>query len=88
MDRLRERSQEVLETIESCIISLLEQNPEGLRNAEIAEMLGLHSDMNGGQKGYLTWSILGLLMGQKRVERVNQVHGAATRAVYVAVGKE
>jgi hypothetical protein len=82
MDQLREASQEALKAMESCIIDLLERYPEGLCNAEIADMLGLHSDMNGGQKDYLTWSILGLLMREQRIERVSVVHGTAKRAVY------
>lgn len=79
---LRDLSQKALEEIESCIVALLKQYPEGLRNADIADQLGLRSDMNGGQKDYLTWSILGLLMQQRRVERVSVARGKATRSVY------
>jgi len=41
----------------------------GLRNAEIAEILEIHSDYLGEQKDYLSWSVLGLLLNEGKVVR-------------------
>jgi len=40
-----------------------------LRNAEIAEILEIHSDYLGEQKDYLSWSVLGLLLNEGKVVR-------------------
>ena len=53
--------------IEDAILQLLEQNPQGLRNVEIAELLGFRSDFRGGQRNYLTYSVLGGLLASSRV---------------------
>ena len=58
-----------LRQIEEAIIKLLEANPQGLRNAQIAELLGLHSDFRGNQRDYLTYSVLGGLIAKKTVVR-------------------
>lgn len=45
--------------IEDAVLLLLEANPQGLRNVDIAESLDLHSsDANGGNQDWLTWKIL------------------------------
>lgn len=62
-------AQEGLQLIEEAIIRLLEANPQGLRNAKIADLLGLHSDFRGNQKDYLTYSILGGLIAKEKVIR-------------------
>ena len=51
------------------ILETLEQKPQGLRNAEIAEILEIRSDYQGSQKDYLSWSILGLLMNEQKIIR-------------------
>jgi hypothetical protein len=63
----REQAQTGLKQIQDAIIALLERRPEGLRNAEIADALGLRSDFRGRQKDYLTYSVLGGLLHQGRV---------------------
>ena len=57
-------AQEGLRQIETAILRLLEASPQGLRNSEIAESLGLRSDFQGRQKDYLTYSILGGLLAR------------------------
>lgn len=84
MDDLTVRSRWALEELEMCIEQLLRNSPGGLRNAEIADALGLRSSMNGNQKDYLTYSVLGILMQQGRVERVSVARGKTTRVVYRA----
>jgi uncharacterized protein len=58
-----------LKQIQEAIVALLRRQPDGLRNAEIAEALNLRSDFCGRQKDYLTYSVLGGLIRQGRVAR-------------------
>jgi hypothetical protein len=47
----------------------LSAHPEGLTNAQIAHELGLASDYQGHHQGYLSWSVMGLLLNSKKVEK-------------------
>jgi hypothetical protein len=60
-------AQEGLKRLKEAVIGLLKTHPEGLRNAEIASTLGIRSDHRGKQRNYLSFSILGLLMGAGEV---------------------
>ena len=60
-------AQEGLRHIENAILSLLESNPDGLRNFQIADLLGLRSSFRDGQGNYLTYSVLGGLMARGEV---------------------
>ncbi len=62
-------AQKGLQLIEEAIIRLLEHNPQGLGNAQIANTLGLRSDFLGGHRNYLTYSVLGLLLDNGKVVR-------------------
>ena len=64
-----EQAQQGLGLLKEAILGILAQKSDGLRNAEIAEILELHSDYQGEQKDYLSWSILGLLLNEGKVER-------------------
>ena len=57
-------AQEGLRHIEQAILMFLEANPQGLRNSQIADALGLRSSIRGGQRNYLTYSVLGGLMAR------------------------
>ena len=61
-----------LRLIEDAILSLLENNPQGMRNAEIADSLGLVSYFKGGQKNRLTHAVLGGLLEKGQVEQDNR----------------
>ncbi len=65
----REQAHEGLLLLKEAILLLLAHNPDGLRNAEVAEMLDIHSDYQGDQKDYLSWSVLGLLLNEGKVIR-------------------
>ncbi len=65
----RDKAQKGLTLLEEAIIELLAQHPEGLGNAEIADALGLRSDYKGGNKDYLSWSVLGLMMNANKIVR-------------------
>lgn len=57
------------EKMEEAVIALLSIH-DGLTNTQIAEELNLHSSHEGGQKDYLTYSILGILMENGKVEKI------------------
>lgn len=65
----KEKAKAGLQMIEEAILDLLATQPEGLCNAEIADALDLRSDYKGGNKDYLTWSILGRLLNANKVTR-------------------
>lgn len=52
-----EVAQEGLSLLKRSIISLLEEYPDGLRNVEIASLLGIRSDHDGKQEDYLSYSL-------------------------------
>ena len=64
-----EKAQKGLKLLEEAILEILAQKSDGLRNAEIAEILEIHSDYLGEQKDYLSWSVLGLLLNESKVVR-------------------
>ena len=58
-DTARALAQEELARIERAILILLESHPEGLRNSQVADLLGLRSSIRGRQPDFLTYSVLG-----------------------------
>jgi len=60
-------AQKGLHHIEQAILMLLDDNPQGLRNSQIADALGLRSSIRDGQRNYLTYSVLGGLMTRGEV---------------------
>lgn len=60
-------AQEGLRHIEQAILMLLDAHPNGLRNSQIADLLGLRSSIRDGQRNYLTYSVLGGLMARGQV---------------------
>ena len=65
----RALAQEGLRLIEDAILRLLEANPQGLGNIEIADSPRLLSSFKGGDLDCLTYSVLGLLLEDGRVVR-------------------
>jgi len=64
-----EQARQGLNLLKEAILGILAQKSDGLRNAEIAEILEIHSDYLGEQKDYLSWSVLGLLLNEGKVVR-------------------
>ncbi len=58
-----------LELIKSAVMELAKANPDGIKNSDAAKYLGLQSDYGGGAKDYLSYSILGILMKEGKIER-------------------
>lgn len=74
-----ERSQIGLELLKSSVLELARANPGGILNSDVAKALGLQSDYLGGSKDYLSWSVLGLLMREGKMIRVEpRKHKATT----------
>ncbi|MCL1115149.1 GIY-YIG nuclease family protein [Shewanella basaltis] len=63
-----EKAQLGLKLLKNSIISLSEENPEGIYNSDCAHYLGLQSDHNGNQQDYLTYSVLGILLKEGVLE--------------------
>src|SRR5262245_41060152 len=66
-----EKAQLALTLLKDAVIELAKANTRGVTNSDVCHSLGLHSDYAGGSKDYLSWSILGLLMKEGRLKRVN-----------------
>jgi hypothetical protein len=65
-----ERAQLGLEFLKASILELTKANPNGILNSDAASLLGLRSDYQGKQKDYLSYSILGLLLREGKIVRV------------------
>ena len=64
-----ERAQLGLDLLKTAIFELAKANPHGITNADAAGVLGLRSDYRGRQKGYLSYSVLGLLLRDGKIKR-------------------
>jgi len=65
-----ERAQLGLELLKTSILELAAANPDGIMNSDAASLLGLRSDYRGKQKDYLSYSVIGLLMREGKLARV------------------
>jgi uncharacterized protein len=75
-----EKAQISLEMLKDCVLELAKANPRGVTNSEVVRLLGLQSDYKGGSKDYLSWSLLGILMREGKVARVdNKRHKAQVK---------
>jgi len=68
-----ERAQLGLELLKTAILELAAANPHGIMNSDAASLLGLRSDYLGKQKDYLSYSVIGLLMREGKLIRVEGV---------------
>ena len=63
----REKAQAGLERLKEAVVALLAEHEDGLSNAEVERRLGLESERAGGHRGYLSWSILSLLIEDGKI---------------------
>lgn len=75
-----EKAQMALDLLKAAVMELAKANPQGISNSDAAKYLGLQSDYGGGSKDYLSYSIIGLLMKEGRLER-------APSKKHIAVGE-
>lgn len=67
-----ERAQLGLELLKAAVHEMAKANPSGVSNSDVASLLGLRSDYQGKQKDYLSYSVLGLLMREGKIERKDE----------------
>ncbi len=67
MSSPHQQAQDGLLKLEQAVAGLLDQHPDGLTNAEIAESLGITTAKP--YKNMLSWTIIGRLIEAGRVER-------------------
>lgn len=58
-----------LDLLKEAVVELAKANAEGVTNADCAKALGLQSNYRGGAKDYLSFSVLGLLLEEGRLQR-------------------
>jgi hypothetical protein len=68
---VREKAQVGLTLLKEAILEFAKVNPKGITNSDAASLLGLRSDYGGGSKDYLSYSIIGILMREGKLEREN-----------------
>jgi hypothetical protein len=69
-----------LDHLKSAVFETTQANKDGVTNYDIAKCLGLQSDYGGGSKNYLSYSLLGILMREGKVKRLqSKKHVAAVR---------
>ncbi len=65
----KEKAQIGLLLLKEAVLELAKANPKGISNADTASLLGLRSDYGGGSKDYLSYSVIGLLIREGKLER-------------------
>lgn len=58
-----------LDLLKEAVVELAKANAKGVTNADCAKALGLQSNYGGGAKDYLSYSLLGLLLEEGRLQR-------------------
>jgi len=78
---VKEKAQLALALLKDAVLELAKANPSGISNSDAASLLGLRSDYGGGSKDYLSYSVLGILMREGKLERsvINKKHVARVR---------
>ena len=66
---VKEKAQLGLTLLKEAVLELAKANPKGVSNSDTASLLGLRSDYGGGSKDYLSYSLLGILMREGKLER-------------------
>jgi uncharacterized protein len=75
-----EKAQVSLEHLKSAVLEMIRANKDGVTNYDVAKCLGLQSDYGGGSKNYLSYSVLGILMRENKVQRLkNKKHVALVK---------
>jgi uncharacterized protein len=66
---VQEKAQLGLVLLKEAVLELAKVNVAGISNSDAASLLGLRSDYGGGSKDYLSYSVIGLLMREGKLER-------------------
>lgn len=76
---VKEKAQVGLSLLKEAVLEMAQANPGGVSNAEVASLLGLRSDYGGGAKDYLSYSVLGLLLREGKLDRLEGTHKHVAR---------
>lgn len=68
------KSQIGLSLIKEAILEFLEANPDGIRNSKLADLFDLHTDYDETHRDYLTYSILGILQKENKIEKIDKTY--------------
>jgi hypothetical protein len=63
----REQAQLGLQYIEDAVVNLLVRHPEGLKQGQIADVLGLSTDLSAAHREMIAGGVLELLVGSGRI---------------------
>lgn len=66
---VKEKAQLGLVLLKEAVLEFAKANPRGVSNSDAASLLGLRSDYGGGSKDYLSYSVLGILMREGKLDR-------------------
>ena len=66
---VREKAQIGLTLLKEAVLELAKANPRGISNSDAASLLGLRSDYGGGSKDYLSYSVIGILLREGKLQR-------------------
>lgn len=67
---VREKAQLGLTLLKDAVLELAKVNAQGISNSDAAALLGLRSEYDGGSKDYLSYSVLGILLREGKLQRV------------------
>jgi hypothetical protein len=76
---VKEKAQVGLSLLKEAVLEMTQANSGGVSNAEVASLLGLRSDYGGGAKDYLSYSVLGLLLREGKLDRLEGTHKHVAR---------
>lgn len=76
---VKEKAQVGLSLLKEAVLEMAQANAGGVSNAEVASLLGLRSDYGGGAKDYLSYSVLGLLLREGKLDRLEGTHKHVAR---------
>ena len=76
VSNLRHQAEQGLLLIKVAVVELIRASGNGLTNAKLAKALGLQSDYEGRHHGNLSWSILGLLLKEGKIEKMGKGQSA------------
>ena len=76
-----EKAQLGLSLLKDAVYELVKANKNGISNSDAASILGLRSDYNGNQKDYISYSVLGLLLREKKIMREKRANKISHKVI-------
>ena len=73
-DGCYEKVQFGLDMMANGILEFIKANKSGVTNGDVTKYLGIHSEYLGGSINYLSYSILGILLKDNKIEKDGRLH--------------